>query len=262
MNHITSKLMLNLKRHVPTILSCAASVGVVATSVLAVKATLKATEQIKVESHINHDGNPYAYTKTEAVQSAWKNYVPTVIVGVSTIACIFGANALSRCQQASLMSAYGLVNNAYRNYKNKVKELHGEEAHRNIIDSIAKDECQDTYIHCGEYCLEFEDGVEPEITRTFYDSFSKRYFESTISKVIEAEYHLNRNFMLMGDVSLNDFYKFLGLDETELGANVGWSICDELMWIDFDHHKMTLDDGMEIFVIDMVFEPRVDWEDR
>ena len=102
--------------------------------------------------------------------------------------------------------------------------------------------------------------MEPEVSRTFYDSFSQRYFESTIEKVIQAEYHLNRNFMFAGVIPLNDFYEFLGLEKTELGDAVGWSNCNgDIYWIDFDHHRLTLDDGMEIYVIDMVFEPTAEW---
>ena len=79
-------------------------------------------------------------------------------------------------------------------------------------------------------------------------------------KVIQAEYHLNRNFMFAGVIPLNDFYEFLGLEKTELGDAVGWSSCNgDIYWIDFNHHRLTLDDGMEIYVIDMVFEPTAEW---
>ena len=88
----------------------------------------------------------------------------------------------------------------------------------------------------------------------------RKDFESTIEKVIQAEYHLNRNFMFAGVIPLNDFYEFLGLEKTELGDAVGWSSCNgDIYWIDFNHHRLTLDDGMEIYVIDMVFEPTAEW---
>lgn len=50
------------------------------------------------------------------------------------------------------------------------------------------------------------------------------------------------------------------MKKTELGETVGWSSCNgDIYWIDFNHHKLTLEDGMEIFVIDMVFEPTAEW---
>lgn len=255
---------LYIRKYSPVALSCVASVGVVITAVVAVKATPKAVVLIHADSRKKHDGDPYAYTKKEAVAVAWKCYIPAVVLGASTIACIMGANALNRRQQAALTSAYALVQNSYKEYKDKLKELYGEEAHNAIMDSIVKEKCKDVSISAtgGWYAssLDFGEGMEPEITRTFYDSFSKRYFESTIEKVIQAEYHLNRNFMFAGVIPLNDFYEFLGLEKTKLGDAVGWSsVNGDIYWIDFNHHRLTLDDGMEIYIIDMVFEPTADW---
>ena len=255
---------LYLKKYSPVALSCVASVGVIVTVVTAIKATPKAVELVKADSRKNHDGDPYAYTKKEAFMSAWKCYIPTAAFGLSTIACIMGANALNSRKQIALTSAYALINQSYKEYKDKLKELYGEEAHNAIIDSIAKEKCKDISISANggwyDSSLDFGEGMEPEVSRTFYDSFSQRYFESTIEKVIQAEYHLNRNFMFAGVIPLNDFYEFLGLEKTELGDAVGWSNCNgDIYWIDFNHHRLTLDDGMEIYVIDMVFEPTAEW---
>ena len=246
-----------IRKYSPVALSCVASVGVVVTAIAAAKATPRAVALVYANSRKNHDGDPYAYTKKEAFIAAWKCYIPAVAFGASTIVCIMGANALNRRQQAALTSAYALVQNSYKEYKDKLKELYGEEAHNAIMDSIIKEKCKEVSISAngGWYgsSLDFGDGMEPEITRTFYDSFSQRYFESTIEKVIQAEYHLNRNFMFAGVIPLNDFYEFLGLEKTELGDAVGWSSCNgDIYWIDFNHHRLTLDDGMEIYVIDMV----------
>ena len=257
---------LYLKKYSPVALSCAASVGVIVTVVTAIKATPKAVELVKADSRKNHDGDPYAYTRKEAFMSAWKCYIPTAAFGLSTIACIMGANALNSRKQAALTSAYALINQSYKEYKDKLKELYGEEAHNAIVDSIVSEKCKDVFLYASDWagysCLDFgeDTAAYPEIVRTFYDSFSQRYFETTISKVIQAEYHLNRNFMFKGVIPLNDFYEFLGLEKTEFGETVGWSSCNgDIYWIDFNHHKLTLEDGMEIFVIDMVFEPTAEW---
>lgn len=66
---------------------------------------------------INHDGDPCGYSKTEAIKSAWVYYIPSTVIGVSTIICIVGANVLNRHQQASLSSAYALINKSYNEYK-------------------------------------------------------------------------------------------------------------------------------------------------
>lgn len=116
-------IMSYLKRSSPIILTCIGAVGIVATSVMAVRATPKALDLIHKNSRINHDGDPYAYTKAEAVQSAWKCYIPSVLIGTSTIVCIFGANILSRHQQAALTSAYTMLNESYKQYRQAAKKF-------------------------------------------------------------------------------------------------------------------------------------------
>ena len=76
--------------------------------------------------------------------SAWKCYIPTAAFGLSTIACIMGANALNSRKQAALTSAYALINQSYKEYKDKLKELYGEEAHNAIVDSIVSEKCIET----------------------------------------------------------------------------------------------------------------------
>lgn len=252
---------IRLRGTAATILTIIGGIGVVATAVAAVKATPRAVDIIRADSRVNHDGDPYGYTKKEAIVSAWKCYIPAAAIGLTTIMCIFGANVFNKRQQASLTSAYALISSTYQEYKDKVRELYGEEAHEKVMTEIAKEKVKDVKLTAGtligDCCLDFvEDDDEPK--RLFYDSFSDKYFESTINKVIQAEYHLNRNFSIGGYVTLNDFYEFLGLEETDLGDTIGWSIdciTDDLNWIDFDHYKTVLDDGLECYVIDMMYHP-------
>lgn len=253
-----------LRKATPTLLSCLGAVGVIATSVLAVRATPKAVERIKADSRKNHDGDPYAYTKLEAVQSAWTCYIPAISVGASAIVCIFGANVLNKRQQAAISSAYALLNTSYQDYKDKLKELYGEETHQKIVDSIAAERAKDVYISASSFCdctsLSFDER-NPDDMKLFYESFSRRYFESTIAQVLEAEYHLNRNWCLGARVYVNDFYEFLGIESIDEGNELGWFWSDEIAWLDFNHHKATLEDGLEVYVVDFVFAPRLETED-
>lgn len=256
------QMLAKLKRGSPTILTWLAAGGVIATAVAAVKATPKALRKIQTDSRIRHDGDPHGYTKREAVQSAWVFYIPSVLLGGSTIACIFGANCINKHMQANLASAYALINESYREYKGKPKELYGEEAHKRIIDEIAAEKAERMYLTSpgleGNLSLDFEED-NPDDTRLFYDTFSKRYFESTINRVLQAEYHLNRNYVLGADITINDFYKFLGVEPIPGGDDLRWYYEDfGVAWIDFNHHKVELDDGLEALVIEFAFDP---WEE-
>ncbi len=247
-----TKLMKGVKKRLPLMLSFVASAGVVATTVVALK-----TKPKKPSEDATRKEKAVVYLKT---------YGPTVVLATSTIACIFGAYALTRKNQAALASAYTMLYTSYNEYQAKVKELYGQEAHNAVRDAIIKEKCKDVEITaCGltNSSLSISDEFEPEITRTFYEPISERYFESTLSKVIEAEYHLNRNFVLGALITLNDFYEFLGLDPTDYGETVGWYLTDGLYWIDFDHRVMSIGDGpssMDVCVIDAVWEPRLSSE--
>lgn len=106
-----------IRKYSPVALSFIASAGVVVTAIAAAKATPRAVALVYADSRKKHDGDPYAYTKKEAFIVAWKCYIPAVAFGASTIACIMGANALNRRQQAALTSAYALVQSSYKEYK-------------------------------------------------------------------------------------------------------------------------------------------------
>ena len=251
LQNIVYSSKLYLKQHSSTILTCISAVGVIATSLLTAKATIKVFEIVNEEEcEMKRD-----LTKKELVAVAAPVYIPAIIMGASTIACIFGANILNKKQQALLSSAYMLANNSFKEYKNKLKGLYGEKTHNKIIDSIVAEKTKDVHINAN---LENDDS-EPML---FYDEYSGQYFETTTEQVLSAEYHLNRNYTLRGYATLNEFYEFLGLEPTEYGDILGWSQMDESMyWIEFNHRKVILGDDLQCFILEMPFEPRAEYLD-
>ena len=135
---------LYLKKHSSTILTCIGAMGVIGTAVTAVRATPKAIRLIEQTEYEKGE----ELTKLEIVKLAGPAYIPSILIGASTITCIFGANALNKRQQAALVSAYALVDNSYKEYRAKVKELFGEEADIKIREAIAKDHCEDKLVYC------------------------------------------------------------------------------------------------------------------
>lgn len=239
-----------LRRNSSTILTCVGSVGVVATAVMAVKATPKALTLIeKAKEEKGED-----LTKLEVVKVAGPTYIPTVVTGMATIACIFGSNVISRRQQATLMSAYALLDSSYKEYKNKVDELYGEEAGQKVRAEIAKDK------YTGDVTL------SDDSTELFYDFYSGRYFESTKEAVALAEYETNRAMIVNCAVGINEFYEFLGLEPLSEYDDIGWAygMMEEMYWhpwIEFDHEETTVDEGpdggvdLNCTIIHMPLEP-------
>ena len=241
-----------LKRNSSTILTCVGAIGVVATTVLAVTATPKALKLLEEAK----DEKGEELTKLEVVRVAGPAYIPSIAIGASTIACIFGANVLNKRHQASLASAYALVDCAYKDYRNKVKELYGEETDKTIRAAIAKDKCEELGAYVpGHNSLD----ISGE-RRLFFEEYRGKYFETTIENVQNAEYHFNRNFAMRGDANLNEFYSFLGLEPTKEGHVLGWDICKlqdeyEHCWIDFNHEIVKMEDGMECCIIHFPIPP-------
>lgn len=237
---------MNSKFKANTLLCFAAAGGVAVTAVLAAKETPKAVDLLKKAKEENLDKKQTFFTVAPA-------YIPATISGILTIACIFSANVLSKSHQAVITSAYALLNEQYMRYKNKVIEHHGKDEHERIMQELAVEKTADTHIFTprvlGSTSLEFEESNEE--SHLFYDSFSDRYFESTFSRVLMAEYALNRNAVLGMTPSLNDFYDLLGLDKTDTGEDIGWSLyTGDYMWIDFNHIKMILEDDIPCWIIE------------
>ena len=259
MRGLSRQSQLFIRRHGSTILTCIGGVGVIATTITAVKATPKAIRLI--EEAKKEKGEELS--KWETVKAAGKVYAPTVLIGTGTLFCIFGANAMNKKRHAALVSAYTLVDSSYKQYKRKLKELYGQEAHEEIVNAIVVEEAREVGITagclCNNTCLTDDEACGDPVL--FYDEWSNRYFESTIEQVITAQYHANRNFVLRGYAVLNELYEFLGLEPTDYGGAVGWAVEDDLYWIDFNNYKVTMDDGLECYIIETPWAPSPEFLD-
>lgn len=240
-----------LKRNSSTILSFVSAAGVVATAVLAAKETPRAVticERVKEES----DEEP---TKLDYLKATWKCYIPAASVGFSTIACILSANALNKKQQAALIGAYTFGAKAFNEYKEKAKELFGDKADHDIRSAIVKNKVKDS---------DFEEPIDGNLL--FYDEYSGEYFERTLVEVQDAEYQLNRKFVVDGYVKLNEFYELLDLSKTDTGNAIGWSTeagiaLYDYQWIDIKHELVELDDGLECYILNFLSAPTIDYRD-
>lgn len=238
-------------RNAPTILTCVGTIGVISTAALTADATIKAVdicEELKEREGI---------TTREKIKALAPIVIPPVLLGAGTIACFFGANILSKKQQASMISVYALLDQRFKAYRDKVEETCGEGTNKKIDEALA----EDNFDKYKETLI-----ISQDNKMLFYDDFSGRYFESTIQHVKDAEYNFNRNFTLRGFADLNEWYEFVGLEPVEYGYYIGWSMPVGEMdygyrWVDFAHHVVTIDDGLDCCIISMPFEPHYDYNE-
>lgn len=253
MNELLFKSKTFCKRNAPTILTTIASVGVVATAVTAVKATPKAL-QLLDEAKEEKQGE---LTRLEKIKIAGPVYVPSILICAGTLSCMLGATVLNKRRQTSLISAYTLLDQSFKEYKKKVKEVYGEETDRHVRSEIAQDNYE---MYEDEYDDEEDDGK-----LLYYDQFSNRYFRAALVDVLSAEQQVNKILYTQGGVYLNEFYNLLGIEELPSCSELGWSpgILESMywaQWIEFEHEKIVMDDGLECYIINMPYEPTVDFE--
>lgn len=244
-----------IKKNAGTILSVMGSIGVVATAITAARAAPKA---IKLLDDAREEKGS-KLSKMEIAQIGFKTYLPVGLVSVATITCIMSANVLSRNKQANITSAYALLDQSYKDYRRKVIEMYGEETDHKIIEAIAVDRAKEVRISASYMCdnvdLSLDDSSGKPVL--WYEEYSKRFFEATLEQILSAEYHLNRNYILRGCATINEMYDFFGLDPVEWGDDLGWEPMNEgEFWIEFNHFKAKLDDGTELYILDLPFAPR------
>lgn len=160
-----SKASLVLKKNSPTILMVAGIVGVVGTTILACRATVKASdiledskkeldeintvkrifvdkdvtdEEEEMYEIVNDDGSD-KYTeddyKKDVVTVYYKSsakmlrlYGPAILVGAASIACLIGSNRILNKRNLAVTAAYNIVQNQFNKYRENVREDLGEDA--------------------------------------------------------------------------------------------------------------------------------------
>ena len=239
-----------IKHATPTILTVTAALGCIASVVSAINDTPKALQLI--EDAEKERGEPL--DKIEKVKVGIPAFLPTILITAGTVSAIFGANVCNKRQQAALVSAYSMLDASFKKYRKTANECFGEDSDKLISENVAFNEFQEH---------KFPKPMKPD-TYIFYDEYSNRFFERTMLEVQNAAYHLNRNFAIRGYAELNEWYEFLGLDPTDFGSTVGWSVAMYDFWgysfIDFSYDEVSEIDG-DFIAIRMPFPPVPEYMD-
>lgn len=238
-----------VKRNSSAILTCIGAAGVIATAVTAGFGAIKAS---KIMDEAREEKGE-ELTTLEMVCTVAPAYIPSVVIGVSTIACIFGANALNKRQQASLISAYALLKESYSEYRKTVTDIYGEEADEKVKSVIYEKKYESS---------DFKPNDENKLV--FYEEYYGDFFEASEADIYYAIYHFNRNFQLRGYAAVAELHRFLELPVRDSAEAIGWNDCEFIEdgltpWIDFYFDKKTLDDGMMYYIISPQFAPSADF---
>ena len=247
---VYNKSEMKVRKYSPEILAGVGVVGVIASTVMACKATTKlndilaeSKEQLEQIKTVAVDP-AYAdkYTEDDAKKDTTityvqtgvkvaKLYAPSVILCTSSLGCLLASNNILRKRNAALSAAYMTVDKSFKEYRRRVAERFGDEVEKEIRYNIKAKEIT-TVDEEGNEVKETVKVMEGADDPTTYSDYARFFDESCPAWQNDPEYNLtflraqqqyaNDLLKAQGRLFLNDVYKMLGIDITKAGQVVGW----------------------------------------
>lgn len=244
------KIGFQLKKYSPEILAVAGTVGVVASTVMACKATTKLhdiledsknqvnqvhevleNKSIPAEKYSEEDGKKdIAVIYTQTTLKVVKLYAPAVILGALSLTSILTSNNILRKRNVALAAAYTAVDKGFKEYRSNVIERFGKDLDRELRFNVKAKEIEETVVN--------EKGEEETVKKVvneatvgkseyarFYDDGCKGWEkdpEYNLMYLRHVQDYLNDLLRTRGHVFLNEAYDQLGIPRTKAGAIVGW----------------------------------------
>lgn len=187
-------------------------------------------------------------------------YAPAIASGIATGACIMGSHCISAREIAALTASCAYLAGNRDKIVARVREKYGDEAVKEIQKEVIAEPVE--LVEGDEIILTSKKGG----TQRFVDFYLGREFYSTLDQVEQAEKDLNWMFHNGEYVSMNDFYRLLGLPYTRAGDEFGWPAnedyycytCDEP--IIFENVRVEDDrTGEPLYLIDIRTPPMDCW---
>ncbi|MDD3204207.1 MAG: DUF6353 family protein [Lachnospiraceae bacterium] len=240
-------------QHSPEILTGIGIAGMITTTVMAVKSTPKALDLMAELKEKHKNDTEKKEIAKDVVTKVAPVYLPSVITGGLSIACLIGASSVNARRNAALATAYTLSESALKEYQEKVVATIGEKKEKNVRDAIAKDKVDKNPVSNCEVIITEKGNT------LCYDTISGRYFTSDIEKLKRTENELNKRLLSEMYIGLNELYYELGLRCTDQGNELGWNINDGM--INFDFSSQLADDGRPCLVVGYRVGPRYGYGD-
>lgn len=230
----------------PEILLAAGIIGVVTSTIMACKATLKLRETKSVTSDLISTlettwlADPEGYPEKEynkdlalATFQGYLNlvmlYAPAALVGAISISALIGSHNILSRRNVALISAYKLLDEGFKKYRSRVIESIGDEADNYFRYGGEKKEFKPVELkkknkeECDTPpCMKLGD---ESIYAKFFDESSLQFKKNNSLNYFFLKGQQNyANDLLKsnGHVFLNEVYDMLGLPRTKPGAIVGW----------------------------------------
>lgn len=224
-----------LQKNAPQLLFGAGIVGVIGSTVLACRATLKMSEvlfeaqqNIEVAKNLDHPEYSEAdraqdirIVRVRAAGNIIRLYGPAVIVGGISIAALTKSHHILTSRNAGLAAAYTALEKGFNEYRSRVVAKYGEEEDRNFRYGTREITGEGKK---GEKVVRVGPG-DPSIYARFFDPSSPSWNpEPEYNRVFLQcqQNYMNDLLQARGHVFLNEVYDALGIPRSKAGAVVGW----------------------------------------
>lgn len=247
-NAKTAKILAKVKRYSPEIMIAGGIVCVVAGTVEACKATIKAEEVLDKHNHdisvikeakANLDDGTFpatvyseedykkdiAITYTKTSLNLVKTYSKAIVLTGTGICLFLTAHNIMSKRTAALATAYNILDNEFKKYRENVINEFGEEIDKKLRYSLSDKE---------ETAEKEPEEAKPNTKKNIlgYSDYAKCFDESNINWKKNAELNLiflkaqeryaNDKLEAQGFIFLNDVYELLDIPKTKIGQLVGW----------------------------------------
>lgn len=234
-----------LRKHSPEILMASGVVGIIASAVMACKATLKVNDILDEASekvtNINHSAEvlPDKYSAADAKKdlavlkvqtgvSLVKLYAPSVIIGAASIGCVLGAHVIMRKRNIAIIAAYKAIDESFNNYRKRIVDEFGADKDRLLKNGITRTASEKVINEDGTVSATVTETVDPNgISQyaRFFDEYSTQWSKTPEYNLTYLKLQQNfANDLLRsrGHVFLNEIYDMIGVPRSQAGAVVGW----------------------------------------
>lgn len=241
----------------PEILVVTGIIGVVVTTVMACKATIKASKVAETtkkalndiheaeEKGITKAGESYSKTDTQkdlvqvyvnTATSYTKLYAPAAILGVASVSCILMSHRIQKERNAVLATTLAATTKYFKDYRNRVVERFGEQVEKELRYNLKAQEITESVTDKkGEAKTIRQVADVPAVAGWDPSKFSPyaRTFDET-NPAWSGDVERNRFYLkarqaqatdmlrYRGHLFLNEVYDMLDIPRTKMGTVVGW----------------------------------------
>ena len=270
--------LLVVQKHSPELLLGVGIVGVVVSTVMACKASTKASAVLDVaaakmekiheaEATISRE----EYTKRDQNKDSLvvmiqtgvdfaKLYGPAVLLGAVSISCILGSHNIMRKRNVAIVAAYKMVKTGFEEYRARVVEDLGEEKDKEYRYGVKYEKLEESEVDPVTGKVKKVKKNVPVVSTGKLSPYAREFCKETTPQwhavpeynalFLKAQQNAANDFLKSrGHIFLNDVYDMLGFSRTSDGAVVGWvndgngdQFVDFGLWDSFEAYSHNIDE--------------------